>query len=72
MKAPLVLVTAALTIAILIAGSLLIATGMRDENALRLLVQDPAEQIFRLPFDQQSITFDQKDTKALPEPPTVP
>ena len=72
MKAPLVLVTAALTIAILIAGSLLIATGMRDENALRLLIQDPAEQIFQLPFDQQSITFDQKDTKALPEQPTVP
>lgn len=72
MKAPLVLVTATLTIAILIAGSFLIATGMRDENALRLLIQDPAEQIFQLPFDQQSITFDQKDTKALPGQPTVP
>jgi hypothetical protein len=33
MKAPVVLVTAALTAAILVAASLLIATGTRGENA---------------------------------------
>jgi hypothetical protein len=33
MKAPVVLVTAALTAAILVAASLLIATGTRSENA---------------------------------------
>ncbi len=72
MKTPLVLVTAALTIAILIAASLLVATEMREQNALRLLIQDPAEQILELPFDQQSLSFDPKETKALPERPTVP
>jgi hypothetical protein len=34
MKTPVVLVTAALTAAILLAASLLIATGTRGENAL--------------------------------------
>lgn len=33
MKAPVVVVTAALTVAILVAASLLIATGTRGENA---------------------------------------
>jgi aldose sugar dehydrogenase len=33
MKAPVVLVTAALTVAILLAASFLIATGTRGENA---------------------------------------
>jgi hypothetical protein len=72
MKTPLVLVTAALTIAILIAASFVIATERRDENALRLLLQDPALQIFHVPLDPESIAFDQKDTKALPDAPTVP
>jgi hypothetical protein len=35
MKAPVVIVTAALTVAILLAASFLIATGTRGENALR-------------------------------------
>jgi aldose sugar dehydrogenase len=39
MKSPVVIVTAALTVAILLAASLLIATGTRGENAL---VRDPA------------------------------
>jgi hypothetical protein len=34
MKAPVVLVTAALTVAILLAASLLIATGTRGEDSL--------------------------------------
>jgi hypothetical protein len=34
MKTPVVLVTATLTVAILLAASLLIATGTRGENAL--------------------------------------
>lgn len=72
MKAPLVLVTAALTLAILVAGSFLLATGMRDENRLRLLIQDPAAQIFHVPLDPESLSFDQKETKALPAQPTVP
>jgi hypothetical protein len=46
MKAPLILVTAALTIAILIAASFLIATGTRGEDALRLLIKDPVQQLF--------------------------
>jgi len=35
MKAPVVIVTATLTVAILLAASLLIATGTRGENAPR-------------------------------------
>jgi hypothetical protein len=43
MKAPVVLVTAALTVAILLAASFLIATGTRGENALwPLAVTSPA------------------------------
>jgi hypothetical protein len=38
MKAPVVIVTAALTVAILLAASFLIATGTRGENAPRLPV----------------------------------
>jgi hypothetical protein len=38
MKAPVVIVTAALTVAILLAVSFLIATGTRGENALWLPV----------------------------------
>jgi hypothetical protein len=42
MKSPVVLVTAALTVAILLAASFLIATGTRGENALRLRSDHPA------------------------------
>ncbi|MGB8605984.1 hypothetical protein [Bradyrhizobium sp.] len=42
MKTPVVLVTAALTVAILLAASHLIATGTRGETALRPLTADPA------------------------------
>jgi hypothetical protein len=41
MKAPVVLVTATLTVAILLAALFLIATGTRGENAFRVPV-DPA------------------------------
>jgi hypothetical protein len=42
MKSPVVLVTAALTAAILLAASLLIATGTRGEGVLRPLTEHPA------------------------------
>jgi hypothetical protein len=42
MKAPVVLVAAALTAAILLTASLLIATGTRGEGALRPLTDHPA------------------------------
>ena len=42
MKTPVVLVTAALTVAILLTASLLIATGTRGENALWPLSGNPA------------------------------
>jgi hypothetical protein len=45
MKTPVILVTAALTAAILLAASLLIATGTRGENALRPLTADPTGRI---------------------------
>jgi hypothetical protein len=45
MKAPVVLVTAALTVAILLAASFLIATGTHGEDALRPLAGHPAGQI---------------------------
>jgi hypothetical protein len=41
MKAPVVIVTATLTVAILLAASFLIATENRGENALRLPVDPP-------------------------------
>jgi hypothetical protein len=44
MKAPVVLVTVALSVAILLAASFLIATGTRGENALRLRSDDPTSQ----------------------------
>jgi len=44
MKAPVILVTATLTVAILLAVSLLIATGTRGENA-PLRKSPPAERI---------------------------
>jgi hypothetical protein len=44
MKAPVVLVTATLTVAILLAASFLIATGTRGENAFRLRSDIPASQ----------------------------
>jgi hypothetical protein len=44
MKAPVVLVTVALTEPILLAASFLIATGTRGENAFRLRPDDPASQ----------------------------
>jgi len=45
MKAPIVLVTAALTVAILLVASLLIATGTRGDGALRPLTANPARPI---------------------------
>jgi hypothetical protein len=42
MKTPLVIVTATLTAAILLAASLLIATGTRGENALEPRPGNPA------------------------------
>jgi len=42
MKTPVILVTAALTAAILLAASLLIATGTRGEGALRPLTDHAA------------------------------
>jgi hypothetical protein len=49
MKAPVVIVTATLTLAILLAASLLIATGTRGENALRLPTWNPAGRILPAP-----------------------
>jgi hypothetical protein len=45
MKAPVVLVAAALTVAILLAASLLIATGTRGGDALWPLQGQPAARI---------------------------
>jgi hypothetical protein len=45
MKTPVVIVTAALTAAILVAASLLIATGTRGEEAPRPLTEHPAGRI---------------------------
>jgi hypothetical protein len=45
MKAPVVLVTAALALAILLAASFLVATGMRGEDAFGPLTVNPAERI---------------------------
>jgi hypothetical protein len=50
MKAPVVLVAAALTVAILLTASFLIATGTRGENALRPLFDKPAGRSLRLPM----------------------
>jgi len=43
MKAPVVLVTAALTVAILLAASFLIATGTRGEDSLWPTMSSPAK-----------------------------
>jgi hypothetical protein len=61
MKAPVVLVTVALTVAILLAASFLIATGMRGEKALRLLTQNPAARFLQVPLHARSISFDEKN-----------
>ena len=45
MKTPVVLVATALTVAILLAATLLIATGTRGDDALWPLIVHPAEQI---------------------------
>jgi hypothetical protein len=74
MKTPVVLVTAALTVAILLAASFLIATGTRGENALRPLFNGPADRSPRLPPaaddyaapPADSISFDSKNRKAAP------
>ncbi|WP_157810221.1 hypothetical protein [Bradyrhizobium canariense] len=58
MKAPVVLVAIALTVAILLAASFVIATGRRGENALRLLAQNPASRILHVPIGARSISFD--------------
>jgi hypothetical protein len=50
MKTPVVLVAAALTVAILLAASFLIATGTRGENALRPLFDSDAGRTLRLPL----------------------
>ena len=49
MKAPVVIVTATLTLAILLAATLLIATGTRGENALRLPGEIAAGRILPAP-----------------------
>jgi hypothetical protein len=45
MKTPVLIVTAALTVAILLAASLLIATGTRGEDAPRPLTDHPAGRV---------------------------
>ncbi len=45
MKTPVLIVTAALTAAILLAASLLIATGTRGEDAPRPLTDHPAGRV---------------------------
>jgi hypothetical protein len=45
MKTPVVLVTAGLTVAILVVASFLIATGTRGESSLWPPAGDPSEQI---------------------------
>jgi hypothetical protein len=45
MKSPVVLVTATLTVAILLAASLLIATGTRGEEAGRATIQQHAPAV---------------------------
>jgi len=45
MKTPVVIVTAALAAAILLAASLLIATGPRGEGALPPLIGNPADRM---------------------------
>jgi hypothetical protein len=45
MKTPVVLVTVALTVAILVAASLLVAAGARGEDAFWPLADNPARQI---------------------------
>jgi hypothetical protein len=45
MKTPVVLVTATLTVAILLAASFLIATGTRGENAFRPFADSPSGKI---------------------------
>lgn len=72
MKAPVVLVAAALTVAILLTVSLLIATGTRGESPLRPLSDKPAGWSLRLPpaaddhAAPDSISFDFKHRKAVP------
>jgi len=74
MKAPVVIVATALTVAILLAASCLIATGTRGENALRPLFDKPAGRSLRLPSaagdnaapGTNSISFDFKHRKAVP------
>jgi hypothetical protein len=48
MKTPVVLVTAALTVATLVVASFLIATGTRGENALWLHEDSPAGRILQV------------------------
>ena len=45
MKTPVILVAAALTVAILLTASLLIATGTRGEAARPLLTENPASRV---------------------------
>jgi hypothetical protein len=49
MKTPVVLVTATLTVAILLAASFLIATGTRGENAFGLRPDIPASRSLPTP-----------------------
>jgi hypothetical protein len=74
MKAPVLLVATALTVAILLALSFLIATGARGEHALQPLFGRPAGRSLRLPpaADDNaaprtnSISFEFKNRKAGP------
>jgi hypothetical protein len=71
MKTPVVLVAAALTAAILLAASFLIATGTRGDNALQPLFGKPAGASLRLAPAaddgaaprMNSISFDSKKQK---------
>jgi hypothetical protein len=71
MKAPVVLVAAALAVAILLAASFLIATGTRGENALRPPFDSPVGRSLPAADDNaaaraNSISFDSKNRKASP------
>ena len=64
MKAPVVLVTAALTVAILLAASFLIATGTRGEDSLWPVAVTPAAK-----YRRAVIACDKRKAFAQREPP---
>jgi hypothetical protein len=63
MKAPVVIVTATLTLAILLAASLLIATGTRGENALRPPAGNEAGRILPAPTPAKQDRLNQTSEK---------